>query len=66
MELLKALEDEYHILYTRNLTLASLGEVLTIPRCPDIGRDMQYDLNISPSHYLENDLQQLHRLENML
>lgn len=66
IELLKILENEYHILYTRNLTLASLGEVFTIPRCPDIGRDMQYDLNISPSHYLENDLQLLHRLNNIL
>ena len=66
IELLKVLENEYHILYTRNLTLASLGEVFTIPRCPDIGRDMHYDLNISPSHYLENDLQQLDRLNNIL
>jgi len=66
IELLKTLENEYHILYTRNLTLASLGEVFTVPRCPDIGKDMQYDLNISPSHYLENDLQQLCRLNNML
>lgn len=66
IELLKILENEYHILYTRNLTLASLGEVLTVPRCPDIGKDMQYDLNISPSHYLENDLELLHRLDNIL
>ncbi|MBU3189790.1 cytidyltransferase [Clostridium bowmanii] len=66
IELLKVLENEYHILYTRNLTLASLGEVFTIPRCPDIGKDMHYDLNISPSHYLENDLQQLGRLNNLL
>ena len=66
IELLKILENEYHILYTRNLTLASLGEVLTVPRCPDIGKDMEYDLNISPSHYLENDLELLQRLDNIL
>ena len=66
IELLKVLENEYHILYTRNLTLASLGEVITVPRCPDIGKDMQYDLNISPSHYLENDLELLQRLDNIL
>jgi nicotinic acid mononucleotide adenylyltransferase len=66
IELLKVLENEYHVLYIRNLTLASLGEVLTVPRCPDIGKDMQYDLNISPSHYLENDLELLHRLDNIL
>lgn len=64
--LLKALEIEFHILYTRNLTLASLGEVLTIPRCPDIGVNIQYDLNISPSHYLENDLELLNRLNKTL
>lgn len=66
IELLKTLENEYHVLYTRNLTLSSLGEVLTIPRCPDIGVDMQYDLNISPSHYLENDLELLNRLYSIL
>ena len=66
IELLKVLENEYHILYTRNLTLASLGEVLTVPRCPDIGKDMHYDLNISPSHYLENDLELLQRLDSMV
>jgi len=66
IELLRILENEYHILYARNLTLASLGEVFTIPRCPDIGHNMNYDLNISPSHYLENDLQQLVRLNNLL
>lgn len=66
IEILKILENEYHLLYTRNLTLYSLGEVLTIPRRPDVGRDMHYDLGISPSYYLQNDLEQLSRLENML
>lgn len=65
IEILRALENEYHILYTRNLTLGSLGEVLTTPRRPDIGKDMYYDLTIAPSHYLQNDLEQLSRLENM-
>lgn len=65
IEILRALENEYHLLYTRNLTLSSLGEVLTIPRRPDIGRDMYYDLSMYPSHYLQNDLEQLSRMESM-
>jgi len=65
IEILKALENEYHLLYTRNLTLYSLGEVLTVPRRPDVGKNMNYDLGVSPSEYLINDLEQLSRLENM-
>ncbi|MEG0775082.1 MAG: cytidyltransferase, partial [Clostridium sp.] len=65
VDILRTLENEYHLLYSRNLSLSSLGEVLTTPRRPDIGRDMHYDLGIAPSHYLQNDLEQLSRLENM-
>jgi nicotinic acid mononucleotide adenylyltransferase len=65
IDLLKTLENEYHLLYSRNLTLSTLGEVITTPRRPDIGRDMHYDLGMAPSHYLQNDLEQLSRLENM-
>ena len=66
INILSVLEDEYHILNERNLTLSSLGQVFTIPRCPDKGVDMNYDLNISPSRYLKNDLEVLCRLENII
>ena len=66
IDILSLLEQEYHMVHEKNLTLASLGQVLTIPRCPDHGKDIEYDLNLSPSHYLKNDLELLHRLENII
>ncbi len=66
IDILITLENEYHIINERNLTLSSLGQVFTIPRCPDHGRDMNYDLSLNPSHYLKNDLETLNRLENIL
>jgi hypothetical protein len=43
-----------------------MGHVFVSPRCPDQGEDMEYDLNLSPSHYLRNDLELLRRLKNFL
>jgi hypothetical protein len=65
LEILTALENEYHLLHERNLSLLNLGQVITIPRCPDKGEDMDYDLNLSPTHYIKNDLEQLKRLESI-
>jgi len=66
IELLLILEREYHNIHERNLTVASLGEVFVSPRCPDHGKNMHYDLNLNPSSYLNNDLEQLNRLEHAL
>ncbi|TCO79390.1 nucleotidyl transferase family protein [Marinisporobacter balticus] len=66
LDILKVIETEYHYIHKRNLTLASLGEVFISPRCPDHGKNMHYDLNYSPSYYLENDLDLLNRLETTL
>ncbi len=63
LELLLAIEKVYHDIHDRNLTLASLGEVLASPRCPDHGENMYYDLSLLPSSYLYNDLELLSRLE---
>ncbi|MEG2017735.1 MAG: hypothetical protein RR128_04665, partial [Clostridium sp.] len=57
---------EYHRLYGRSLTLASLGEVITVPRSPDIGKGIEYDLSSTPSNLVEKDLELLIRLENIL
>lgn len=65
INILKVLEDEYHYINERNLTLLSLGQVFTIPRSVDRGLDINYDLNHKPSHYLENDLESLKRFEDM-
>lgn len=66
LEILSVLEKEYQDMYERKLTLYSMGHVFASPRCPDQGEDMEYDLNLSPSHYLRNDLELLRRLKNFL
>lgn len=62
ISILEVLEDEYHILHEKNLTLSSLGQVFTTPRCPDHGANIDYNLNLSPSSYLKNDLELLLRM----
>ena len=61
LDLMRALEQEYRILYGRNLTLSRLPEAVILPLCPDKGTCLRYDPNLSASVYLENDLEQLLR-----
>ena len=61
LDLMRALEQEYRILYGRNLTLSRLPEAVILPLCPDKGTCLHYDPNLSASVYLENDLEQLLR-----
>ena len=61
LNILNALENEYQITQQRKLTLGHLGEVIIYPRYPDQGEDMDYNLNLSPTHYLRNDLELLNR-----
>jgi hypothetical protein len=65
LEIITALEDEYHLLHERNLTLLNMGQVFTVPRCPDKGKQINYDYNLSPSNYIRNDLEQLYRYESI-
>ena len=61
LDLMRVLEQEYRILYGRNLTLSRLPEAVILPLCPDKGTCLHYDPNLSASVYLENDLEQLLR-----
>lgn len=61
----RVLEREYRVLYGRNLTLSRLPEAVVLPLCPDKGTCLSYDPNLSPSVYLENDLEQLLRQNGM-
>ncbi|MCX7903520.1 MAG: cytidyltransferase [Caloramator sp.] len=65
-DILKAIEDEYQNIRERNLTLSNLGDVFISPRYPDHGKDINFDLSLSPSHYLKNDIELLDRMENIL
>ena len=60
-DVISTLEQEYRILYGRNLTLSRLPEAVILPLCPDKGTCLSYDSSLSASVYLENDLQQLLR-----
>jgi hypothetical protein len=66
IDILSTLENIYHLVSGRNLTLAQLGEVFISPRCPEHGRNMDYDLDLNPSHFLKNDLELLTRLEHTI
>ncbi len=61
LDIIRTLEQEYRILYGRNLTLARLPEAVILPLCPDKGTCLHYDPTLSASVYLENDLEQLLR-----
>ncbi|AHM56812.1 cytidyltransferase-like protein [Peptoclostridium acidaminophilum DSM 3953] len=63
MDILRVLESEYENINERNLTLGLLGEVFLYPRCPEMGKDVRYDLNMNPSSFLEDQLEYLKRLE---
>jgi len=64
--ILIALEEEYQRVYEKNLTLNRLSEAVFLPRYPDKGLNMSYDLNLPPSVYVENDIELLKRLENII
>ena len=64
--ILTALEDEFQSVYERNLTLNRLSEAIISPRYPDKGLNMSYDLNLAPSVYIVNDIENLVRLENLV
>lgn len=61
-DILLTLETEYRALYARNLTLSRLGEVITLPLCPDKGSCMMYDPSRAASTYLDNDIEMLGRM----
>ena len=65
LTILEALENEYQVIQQRKLTLDHLGEVIIYPRYPDQGEDMEYNLNLSPSHYLGNSLELLRRTKGI-
>ena len=60
-DVISTLEQEYRVLYGRNLTLSRLPEAVILPLCPDKGTCLRYDPNLAASVYLENDLEQLLR-----
>jgi len=64
--ILKAIEEEYQIVYERKFTLNRQGEAILSIRYPDKGGDMSYDSNMAPSEYIASDIEMLKRLENII
>jgi len=66
IRVLQVIEEEFHKVYERKFTLSSLGQVFSMPRVPDKGKDVTYDLYQAPSYYLDFDLEELQRLERLI
>ncbi|SHH01002.1 nicotinate-nicotinamide nucleotide adenylyltransferase [Tepidibacter thalassicus] len=66
INILETLEHEYEKINQRKLTLNHIGEVFKSPRYVDRGKNMSYDLNLNPSHYLKNDLELLNRMKDII
>lgn len=64
--ILTALEEEYQLIFEKNLTLNRLSEAVFSPRYPDKGLNMNYDMDHPPSMYVTNDIEHLKRLENLI
>jgi len=66
LDLLRVIEEVYQEINEKNLTLASLGEVIFTPRYPDLERSVLQKRHQKPSTFLEMDLHYLKRLEHTL
>lgn len=66
MDIFKAIEKLYQEINEKNLTIASLGEVIHIPRYPDLERSIGEKRHMKPSASIEMDLDYLKRLEHTL
>jgi len=64
-DILKTLEEEYQKEFTRKLTLKRVGEVISVPKRPESDLNKNYDENIAPSAYVEQDIEKLIRLRKM-
>lgn len=65
LRILRVLENEYRLLFERNLTLNRLSEAVNLPLCPDKGGCMAYDASLAASVYVENDIEMLLRMKRM-
>ena len=61
-DILKVIEQEYQMMFEKQLTLGRLGAVITVPRRPDYGDGLLYDESAAPSVYVESDIKRARRL----
>ncbi len=65
-EILETLEEEYQIEFQRKLTLQRLSEAVKSPKYPDVGACLDYDKSLSPSAYINSDIEKLIRLKGLV
>lgn len=61
--IMSAIEGEYQKTFEKKLTLKRLGEVVTILRIPDIDKGVEFDENMEPTQFLDNDIERVARLK---
>ena len=59
---LAVLEQEYQATFGKKLTIRRLGAIISNPRMPVLGADLEYDEHLSPSQYVESDIRKAQRL----
>ena len=64
-DVLKTLEEEYQKEFEQKLTVKRLGEVIAVPKYPDLGDHVSLDENAAPSVYVEKDIERLIRMRKM-
>lgn len=61
-DILQVLEQEYQATFGKKLTIRRLGAIISNPRMPVLGADLEYDEHLSPSQYVESDIRKAQRL----
>ena len=56
------LAREAAVTFGKKLTIRRLGAIISNPRMPMLGADLEYDEHLSPSQYVESDIRKAQRL----
>lgn len=64
-DILRTIEEEYQKEFEQKLTIKRLGEVIVVPRNPEVGEHITLDENAAPSIYVERDIERLVRMRKM-
>lgn len=64
-DILKTLEEEYQEEFEQKLTLKRLGEVIVVPKRPDMNEHIKVDENMAASAYVQMDIEKLIRMRKM-
>ena len=64
-DILKTLEEEYQEEFEQKLTLKRLGEVIIVPKRPDVNEHVKVDENMAASAYVQMDIEKLIRMRKM-